>query len=484
MKTPFFPGLSKSTIGGIRRTVQARLAAEADSFERHTLLDLSRLFKPWIDRHLLEPTNAGENSRRRVFSLNNTFWTFLSQVLLPDASCREVVKKVQAWSLAKGLKEPSSYTGAYCQARRRLPLEVLEKMFTHIRDRMEVRHSEERWFGRSVKVVDATGVSMPDTPSNQKVWPQSRGQKAGCGFPVAKIVGLFGLGNGGLLDWAEGNQHTHEVSLFRRLWHLLSRGDILLADRGYCSFATLAGLAELGVDSVMRLHIRRPVDFRKGKKLGPKDRLIQWSRPVQRSTGWGKREWNRLPRTFAVRIVRYTIDTPGYRTREVDLVTTLTDPVQYPAEKLAELYFKRWAVELFFRDMKTTLGMDVLRCKSPELIRKEIVMHSIAYNLIRALMHDAAKLYDQAISRISFQGALSQVRQWSDLMRNHLRKAGVKIHDVFLRRLVDDPNPDRPDRVEPRAKKRRPKNYQLLNKPRHEMEITGHRNRPERKYRK
>jgi len=335
-----------------------------------------------------------------------------------------------------------------------------------------------------VKVVDATGLSMPDTPQNQEVWPQNAAQKPGCGFPQLKVVGLFNLGSGALLHWAEGNKHNHESSLFRRLWDFLSRGDILLADRGYCSYVTLAALARRGVDTVVRLKSYRPVDFREGKKLGPTDRLVEWSRPVQRPKDWSKRDWKKLPQKMMVRVLRYTIETPGFRTREVALVTTLIDPEKYPASKLAELYFKRWAIELFFRDMKIALGMDVLRCKSPEMVRKEIAMHAIGYNLIRALIHDAARLYEKAFDRISFQGALSQVRQWSELIRNHVRRAGIKIHEAFLERLVDDPVPKRPGRSEPRAKKRRAKNFQLLNKPRHEMVIKAHRNRPEKLYAK
>lgn len=436
-----------------------------------SLCQLANVCEPWTPTRLLEPTTHGTNSRRRSYPMSVTFWAFLTQVMSPGSPCREIVRKVQAWHATRQLPIPSSSTGAYCQARSRLPLDSLLSIQSHTAAELQrcVR-SDQLWLGRHVKVVDGTGVSMPDTPENQEVWPQSRNQTKGCGFPIAKLVGCFCLSSGALLDLAEGNQHIHESQLFRKQFGLFNPGDVALTDRGFCSYSSIAELLAKGVDTVMRIHHNRPTDFRKGKRLGLKDRLVTWTKPRYRPKGFTKRQWNALPESLTLRILHIQVEIPGFRTESIVVVTTLTDPTAYPAEELAKLYLRRWSVELFFRDIKITLGMDVLRCRTPDMVRKEIALHVIAYNLLRGLMQKAAALYEVDLTRLSFKGSVDALRQWTDIFNAAHSKPREqrRLFDHLLQIIADDTVPYRPERSEPRVRKRRPKNYRLMTRPRHQ----------------
>jgi hypothetical protein len=340
--------------------------------------------------------------------------------------------------------------------------------------------TEELWWGRRVKIIDGTTASMPDTEANQKEWPQTRSQKPGCGFPLIKLVGLFSLGSGALLHMAEGDCHQSEVILARQLWQHLERNDIALTDRGFCSYQDLSAIAARGADAVMRLHQARHADFRKGRSLGPNDRLVTWVKPAQRSAGCTPEAYALLPDTLVLRMIRYRVTTPGFRTKEVVLITTLLDPVAYPTSELAELYFERWNIELHYREIKTLLGMDVLRCLSPAMVRKEVAMHRIAYNLVRILMQQAAIIHHVPIARISFKGTLDSLHHFADAMQALAGKPRRQkdLLANLLQAIANDPLPHRPGRVEPRAKKRRSKNYHLLTSPRRKMHVPAHRNRP------
>ena len=337
--------------------------------------------------------------------------------------------------------------------------------------------------GRPVKIVDGTGLSMPDTAANQGRWPQPTSQQPGCGFPVLKLVGLFSLSSGALLETATGSLHVHESLLFRGLWDRLKQGDVVLADRGFCSYAALASLRQRGVDSVMRLHQKRRADFRSGQRLGPDDRLVTWHKPAQRPEVCSVAEFAALPATLTLRLIRLRVAAKGFRTRSVVLLTTLLDVQAYPADALRELYGQRWQVELHFQQIKTLLAMDVLRCKSPELIVREVALHRIAYNLIRSLMQRSAHLHHVPLERISFKGSLDTLRHWSAVIAaagGTPRKQDQLIQQM-LASIARDPVPERPGRSEPRAKKRRPKNYQLQTKPRHQIGNLPRRNRPQKK---
>lgn len=475
--TPFLPHLSGQLFGRPPRSARERLHQEAQQLQRASLGKLTGLFGQYIPSVLLGPAASGSGSRQRLFSIRTTFWAFLAQVLNPQGSCREALRKLQAWQAACTTQPASSGTSAYCQARNRLPLPLLKQIHERVALEVDRQRLGDEEFGRPVKMVDGTSASMPDTAANQNVWPQTKAQKPGCGFPFARLVGLFNLGNGVLIDWAEGSKHDHESKLFRSLWKHLHRGDLLVGDRGFCSYATLARLSQRGVDSLMRIHQARGFSFAQGKRLGSRDRLILWERPIQRLQGWSREQWKGLPPTLPLRLVEIRVDVPGFRVHSYVIVTTLLDPIEWPAQRLGRLYFRRWAVELFFRDIKISIGMDVLRCKSPAMVRREIIMHAIAYNCIRGLMQRAATAYHTPVERISFKGTVDALRQWADAIHIHHGKPRkqAEMINTLLRLLAKDLVPYRPARVEPRAKKRRAKGYQLMNKPRDQMVVSASR---------
>jgi hypothetical protein len=454
-----------------------------------SLQELYEIFGHLLPERLLAPTEEGPGSRERDFSLQVTFWAFAAQILSPGTACREIVRRVQAWrqeTFGSGQPAKSASSAAYCQARARLDLDTLELIRAQIARSLERNVlSAERWAGRTVKIVDGTGLSMPDTPENQALWPQPSSQTPGCGFPALKLVGLFSLSSGALLEAVTGPLRAHDSTLFGGLWSKLQKGDIVLADRGFCSYATMASLqGQRGVDSVMRLHQKRRVDFRAGKALGPDDRLVVWQRPAQRLDTQSAAEFAALPPTLTLRLIRLRVAAAGFRTRSVVLVTTLTDAQAYPAESLRELYGERWQVELHFAQIKTTLAMDVLRCKSPEMIAREVLMHQIAYNLVRSLMQRSAHSHHAPLSRLSFKGTLDTLRHWSGLIAaaGKTPRQQQKLIAQMLALIAGDPVPERPGRSEPRAKKRRGKNYQLLTKPRGQIGNLPRRNRPKAKH--
>ena len=476
--TPFFPHFPKQLFGRPPRCVRAGLQAEAQRIQLASLGSLHKLFGKFIPENFLDSSDSGTESRNRNFSRRTTFWTFLTQVLSSSGSCRLALRKLQAWQSANHLPVAGSNTSGYCQARSRMDLENLREIHQRVAQKVRGKNIRtQHEFGRPIKIVDGTTCSMPDTSENQEEWPQTKAQKPGCGFPFVKLVGLFTLAEGVLTEWAEGNKHHHEIVLFRKLWDGLISGDILLGDTAFGSFAAMASLLKRGVDSLMHMHQARHVDFRKGKRLGKKDHLVVWTKPIQPSKGWSREDWKALPATLTVREVEIRVEVPGFRVQKYVLATTLTDPVCWPAKTLGRMYFKRWAIEVFFRDIKIAMGMDVLRCQTPDMVRKEILMHAIAYNCIRGVMQHVSILYELPLERISFTGTCDTIRQWGDAIALHLDKPRrlAEVIDDLYRVIADDPLPDRPGRSEPRVKKRRPKGYQLMTKPRREMRVSASR---------
>ena len=479
--TPFFKAFGPLLFGrpkpGALRGLLGRIS------ELSSLSKLQQAFGYLIPEALLAREKVAPAGRDRIFTPVLTFWAFLAQVLCRDSSCRHALLKILAWWKFElpSQRKPSADTSAYCRARRRLADDTLGSINAHLAGRLE-RNVPQHWLhkGRSVKVADGTCLSMPDTPANQKRWPQSKAQKPGCGFPILKLTAIFSLASGALLHLAHASKHVHESVLLRSLWDCLCPADILLADRGFCSFFQIANLLQRGVDAVMRLHQARPTDMRQGKRLRAGERLITWIKPAQRNANWPQQEYDALPEALALRLISYQVSTPGFRTRQVILVTTLLDHDLHPASDLAALYFQRWSIELHFREIKTLLGMDVLRCKSPQMVLKEVLMHQIAYNMVRALMQEAALRYHLDLSRLSFKATLDSIAHFSNAIHpadGKPRKQRALL-DTLIESIASDLLPHRPGRVEPRAKKRRPKNYHLLTKPRHQMRVPPHRNRP------
>lgn len=392
-----------------------------------------------------------------------TVWVFLSQCLSPDHSCRDAVARLIAWRLAFGLKPCSADTGAYCTARGDLPEEVLHGLVRESGKQVE-DESPQSWFwhGRRVRAVDGSTVTMPDTEENQAVYPQQKTQKPGCGFPIARILVIFSLSLGTVLEAAIGKYHgkqTGENSLFRTLYDALDEGDIILADRYFSGWSDIALPLQRGIDIVVRKHQHRRSDFRRGKRLGKDDHLIFWTRP-QCPKWMSAEQYATLPAELRLREVRIHVAQKSFRTKSLVVVTTLLDAEEYPPEEIALLYRRRWQAELHLRSLKIVLQMDHLRCKTPERVRNEFFTHLLGYNLIRGVMATAAFQSGQSPWEISFKGTLQTLSQFLPLL---LTSVSSEAWCMALLTAVATHNVgDRPDRFEPRLRKRRPKPYKHL----------------------
>ena len=414
-----------------------------------------------------------------MFSLRLTCECFIWQMLKPNTACREVVRQVQTLLTLAGRGRISEGDSAYVQARLRLPTERLEKALTATAQAADRRVGPAgRLQGRPVKVVDGSSTQLADTKKNQKRYPQPTTQKRGCGFPLLKPVVLMSLTSGAILNVLTGNLHDHDLRLLRALWDQLKTGDIVLGDRAFGEFTTLAGLPPLGVDVVGRLHARRKVDFRKAKWLGKNDGLFTWAKPYQQSEILSPDEWGLLPETITVRILRFTTTIRGFRNRRLTLVTTLLEAQLYPAEELIALYARHWRLELCLRDLKTTMGMESLRSKSPDMAEKELLAYLVAHNLIRCVMAEAVAPHEVDLERVSFKGSVDARRSYSEgIGKASNKKMRRQLWDDLLNNLACDLVRHRPNRTEPRAVKRRPKPHPLLNQPRRKFVEISHRSR-------
>lgn len=478
--TLYLPGFHLATLRRKPRSARQKLADELAEIRHKSISQLGVCFAHWIPPRWLQPNPTGAQSRRRLFSKANTFWGFFSQVLNADGGCAEVVRKFHAFAASRGLPQPSSSTSAYCQARQKLETTDLESILAHTSKQLMEREASGRLQGRRVIVVDGTGISMPDTPENQQVWPQTRQQKPGCGFPLSRVLACFNLQTGALLSYEVGNKKSHELRLLRQQWQTFKPGDIFLGDKGFCSYYDVFKLIETGVDSVFTLAKRKLVASADADQvLGENDLLIHWPKPKWTPRlSYSRDEWLALPDQLTLRQIKVVVSEPGFRTQSFHIITTLTDTQAYSAKAVADLYFQRWDVELFFRDIKTTMGMDILRCKSPAMIHKELLMHFIVYNCLRLLMLKAADEANVPVRMISFKASVQALRQWEALLEPLLStREQARLLALLRDSIASSILRQRPGRREPRCKKRRPKNYQRLTRPRHEMLESPHRSR-------
>jgi hypothetical protein len=415
-----------------------------------------------------EGVHFGATSRS-VYNPAVVLWTFLSQVLGADRSCRAATMRVLPLCIALGRGPCSTDTGMYCRAREKLPVPLVRRLTYEVADEAEQAvPSHWLWKGRHVHLVDGTTVSAPDTTKNQEVYPQPPGQKPGLGFPMIRLVVLLSLATamcGGLAYGPYEGKETGETALLRSLLPRLRPGSVLLADRYYCTYFMVALLRERGVDVVMRMHHLRDVDFRRGCRLGRDDHLILWYRP-DRPEWMDEATYERMPCFLPMREVRAQIAVPGFRVNELDVATTLLNPEAYSREEIADLYHERWHVELDIRSIKSTLGMDVLRCRTPQMLERELWTTFLGYNLVRKVSCQAALLAGKHPRQISFKGTLQAVQgSWEDMTKNRGGNRRVLAEAVLVaagKEVVGD----RPNRCEPRAAKRRPKKQKLLTKPR------------------
>jgi len=398
-----------------------------------------------------------------------TVWVFLSQCLSPDHSCRDAVARLAAWRSAHGRRPCSAETGAYCTAREQLPEAACRRLVCRTgKDLEDEAPRDWNWKGRRVRVVDGSTVTMPDTPENQAEYPQAKTQRRGCGFPIARIVVVFSLAVGTVLEAAIGQykgKQTGENSLFRTLHDLLAKGDVLLADRYFSGWFDLALAVERGVDVVVRKHQLRRTDFRTGVRLGREDHIVCWPKP-QRPKGMSREIYRALPQCLRLRELRVHVKQRGFRTRTLVVVTTLRDPVAYTAGDIGDLYRRRWDAELHLRSLKAVLQMDHLRCKTPHRVRNEFWMHLLAYNLIRRVMAMAALQSGVHPWQVSFKGTLQTLSQFLPLLGSAvgLTETCQAMVNCIAAHVVGN----RPDRYEPRVRKRRHTEYDLMNRPRAE----------------
>ena len=425
-------------LNGIRRSLAARLSAETI---RRVCADLGHT---WRDRQL-DPVK--------------TVHMFVHQILNGNTACNDVPRIMG-----------EEVTGsAYCQARMRLPLEVLQQLVREVDAALgATRHSLRRWRGHRVGILDGSGFSMPDTPALREHF----GQPGGCGFPAAHMLLMIDAGTHTIRDVAVSPCRTHDMSKVDVLHPLLGEGDIALGDRAFCSYVHLALCLQAGRHGLFRAHQRQIIDFTphrahvEGKtnpqgrpysrwirSLGRQDQLVEWFKPAAKPEWISQEDFDALPPTVTVRELRYSIRTPGCRTGEVTLVTTLVDAKKYPASALAELYGIRWDIETDLKHLKTTMGLDVLKCKTVDGVMKEVMTFVLVYNLVRTVMIDAGRRQKVDARQISFVDALRWLKH---------AQPGSELPQLVV-------NPLRPNRAEPRVRKRRPKQYDLMNRPRDQL---------------
>jgi putative transposase len=404
-------------------------------------------------------------SANSVFTPALTLWAFLSQVLEEDKSCRAAVSRVQAFLVASALPPCSLDTAAYCRARAKLPAAVLKRLALEAGRRLEEQAPLDwLWLGKQVTLVDGTTVTTPDTPENQQAYPQPTTQEPALGFPMLRLVLMLSLATASLLDLAMApyqGKETGETALLRQLLEGVKPGTVLLADRYYCTYWLVALALARGVDVVFRMHHLRDYDLRRGPQLGPDDHLAVWHKP-QRPEWMDQATYASIPATLTVRELRVDIDTPGCRTEEVVIATTLTDAAVYTKDDLADLYHARWHVEPDIRAVKQYLQMEHLRCRTPFMVEKEIWAHFLGYNLTRKVSCQAALLQEVQPRQVSF----TATQQTINATRSQLTKASlaerVRQSGLLLTELGKERVGNRPDRCEPRCVKRRPKPYKLL----------------------
>jgi Transposase DDE domain len=410
--------------------------------------------------------------RNRLYSPLVTLRLFVEQMLHADHACQDVVVRYASERVAQGEAQVSLSTGPYCNARLRLPLELVARVGMGVGKRLESASTAAwRWRGRAVKIVDGTTVTMPDTKDNQACYPQHGGQKSGLGFPIARLVALVSLGCGAVLDWAMGpckGKQTGEDALFRQLYGSLVKGDILLADRYHCSYFTIAALQLMRVDVLTRQHARRVTDFRRGQRLGKRDHLVVWERPA-RPAWMAQEDYARMPEELVLREARVA---------QWVLVSTMLDAQQVSKEELNALYVQRWHIELDLRAIKTVMGMEIMRCKSASMVQKEVGAYFLAYNLIRAAMAQAAACAKLLPRQLSFCGAKRMVNGFMDLLRGTSARGLTRMFAYLRGAIALLLLPHRPNRVEPRAVKRRPKPHRLLTEHRNVARTKLRRARP------
>ena len=414
----------------------------------------------------------GREFRDRIYNISVTLWAFLSQVIArKDSSCSDAVSRVIVDRVAQKKKRCSMRSGSYCVARTRLPMELVTTL-TRESGRELDRQAKPEWLwkNRHVKIVDGSTATMADTAENQREYPQSKNQKVGLGFPILRFVVVLSLSVGTVLECAIGScrgKRTGEQSLFRQTWGAFESGDVVLADRLYDCYRDIALLKADGVDSVFGKKQSRHTDFRQGRRLGHDDHVVVWKKPKYDATRYeSKEQWESLPDEMEIREVRIAVSRKGYRTRTVVIVTTLVDGDLYTAKELTDLFAARWHCELDLRSIKQSLGAGHLQCKTSEMVRKELWVRLLAYNLIRVRMAQASDLHHVMPRDLSFTAARNHIHNFADLLNNSSGAEHRRIEAELLETIASSRIKKRPGRKEPRKVKKRVQKYSFLSEPR------------------
>jgi hypothetical protein len=450
---------------GFQRIADAFLAGDGLPFA--TVLSAERIRRVFASHDNLFGINT-------VYSTAIVVWAFLAQALRDgkEASCQAAVAGIVAWRLQRGLAPPTADTGDYCRARAKLSEVALRQLAVQTAEELQQQAQPDwLWKGRHAKLVDGFTFTMPDTSENQNEYPQNPAQDEGVGFPIARCVAILSLATAGVMNLAIGpysGKETGETALLRELLESFDEGDLFVADRFYCSFMMLALLLARGVDGCVRMHQRRHVDFRRGRRLGKYDHLIEWQKP-QRPKWMDKTTYAAIPEVLVLREIRFQVTEPGRRVRSLTIVTTLVDPDEYSKEDIAELYGFRWHSELDIRSIKQTLGLDHVRCMSPSMVRKELWTTLLAYNLIRTTAAAAALLHGKQPRQISFTGTCQHVLSTWMLLSTGVCSDAMLLCGTMLARIASCEVADRPGRIEPRVLKRRRHGYPLMQHPRNQL---------------
>jgi len=415
------------------------------------------------DRITQSLREAGAWFQGWVYTGAVTTWVFLSQCLSADHSCREAVARLVAWRVKNGHAACSADTSAYCTARDQLPEKTCRDLAIGVGRELH-QQAPESWLWKSRRVIlgDGSTFTMADTEMNQKEYPQQSSQKPGCGFPIMRALVLFSLAVGTVIEAAispYSGKQTGENSLLRTLHGALNEGDVLVLDRYFSGWFDIALLQQRGVDVVVRKHQLRATDFRTGQRLGKDDHLVVWAKPPKPK--WMDSEtYKSLPQSLRLREIRIHVTRPGFRTQELMIVTTLLDSEDYTHDDLATVYRQRWHAELNLKSLKIVMQMDHLRCKEPHRVRNEFYMHLLAYNLIRQVMGEAALKSGNCPSEISFKGTMQTLNQFLPMLPDAVSLDHW--YDSLLEAIATHIVGDRPDRIEPRCRKRRPKKFKNL----------------------
>lgn len=464
-KTPFFPAWRPRLAPCGSRTAQIVRQVRAC-----TLCQLESCFAPWLPKDLFPKARDKQNSRDRDYTRWRTFWCMLWQALNPDASGREVVRQLQALFGLEDGPSLSEEDGAYCRAKARLPLSQFPKALAATALAADQQAPPMTPLqGRPLKAVDGSALTLSDTPKNRKAYPPLQCAHIPS-FPMMRLVVFFSLLSGAILCVAQGSLAVSEVSLLSTLVGHLAANDIVLGDRGFGNYPLIAWLhGTLGVDFIGRT--TRQVDGRhRLKRLARNDWLITWIKGPRPSPWLSALQWAGLPVQLTMRAVKGTCYQKGFRVRQVTIVTTLVDPQLYPAKEILGAYLRRWRLEMCLDDLKTTLKMETLRGRSPEMVQKELYLRLLAHNFIRCTIAQAATEHEVSLERLSFKGSLDALRQFTQAMAQaRSKRKRRELWAQLLQTLAADLVPERPGRREPRAVKRKKNKYPRLDAPRHKF---------------